>query len=369
MGEARQRTSGVVVTAPTAQPGSRANDELAAGAFGHMKGEHRATSHGGDLGEAEELFPDGPRPWIDLSTGINPVPYPLPLIPAESFSRLPSQSELAKLEAVAATAYGAHDRRAVVAAAGTQALIRVLPRLRQPGRVAVLGPTYAEHALAWERAGHAVIEVGAFGDLPNADVIVLVNPNNPDGRTQSRTDLRTLARQAAAHGGWLVVDEAFADLEDFDSLASDLPENAVLLRSFGKTYGLAGVRLGFAIANLDVAAALRRSLGPWPVSGPAIAVGCAALADAGWRRTAALARAMDARRLDQVMAGAVDRVVGGTRLFRLYELARAPALFDHLCRQGIWVRRFQHNPSWLRLAPPPPPSAWDRLEAALLTFV
>ena len=334
-----------------------------------MKSEHGAPWHGGDIGEGEGLFPGGPRPWIDLSTGINPVPYPLPPIPPESFSRLPSQSDLAALQAAAATAYGANHPRAVVAAPGTQALIELLPRLRPPGRVAVLGPTYAEHALAWRRAGHAVVEVGSFSDLADAGVVVLVNPNNPDGRRWSVAELRDLARQSAARGGWLVVDEAFADLEEVDGLASDLPENAVLLRSFGKTYGLAGVRLGFAIASLGMAAALRRSLGPWPVSGPAIAIGRVALADAGWRRAAAAARAADACRLDQVMTGVVARVVGGTRLFRLYELARAPALFDHFGRHGIWVRRFQHDAAWLRLGLPASPSAWDRLEAALLTFI
>lgn len=333
-----------------------------------MTSEHRAIWHGGDLGEGEELFPGGPRPWIDLSTGINPVPYPLPSLPPESFSRLPSPSELAELEAMAAMAYGVNDRRAVVAAPGTQALIELLPRLRPFSRVAVLEPTYGEHALAWRRAGHMVVEVGSSDDLPNAEVIVLVNPNNPDGRAWSLTDLRSLARQSALQGGWLVVDEAFADLEEVDSLAADLPENAVVLRSFGKTHGLAGIRLGFAITSLCVAAALRRSLGPWPVSGPAIVIGRVALADDGWRRAAATARAVDARRLDEVMTGVVERVVGGTRLFRLYELAGAPALFDHFGRNGIWVRRFQHDPTWLRLGLPSSASAWARLEAALRAF-
>jgi cobalamin biosynthesis protein CobC len=368
MGDAGKGTGGVVAITAAAQLRSRTQNELALAASGQMKNEHAVAWHGGDVGEGEALFPGGPRPWIDLSTGINPIPYPLPLIHPESFSRLPSRSELAELEAVAATAYGANDQRGVVAAPGTQALIELLPHLRTPGRVAVLGPTYAEHALAWSRAGHAVVEVGSFGDLPDAEVIVLVNPNNPDGRRWSLADMSDLARRSAAQGGWLVVDEAFADLEEVDSLASDLPENAVLLRSFGKTYGLAGVRLGFAIANLGVAVALRRSLGPWPVSGPAIAIGRVALADAGWRRAAAVARSADACRLDRVMTGVVERVAGGTRLFRLYELARAPALFDHFGRQGIWVRRFQHDPAWLRLGLPNSVSAWARLEAALHAF-
>jgi cobalamin biosynthetic protein CobC len=234
--------------------------------------------------------------------------------------------------------------------------------------MAVLGPTYGEHAPAWQRARHRVSEAGSLDELPDVDVFVVVNPNNPDGRTLSLDDLRGLAQRAARRRGWLVVDEAFADLEEVASLASDLPENAILLRSFGKTYGLAGVRLGFAIGHPGLMAELRRVLGPWPVSGPAIAIGRIALADPGWRHAAAVATAADACRLDRAMAPVVDRVVGGTRLFRLYELGRASALFDHLGRNGISVRRFQRSPAWLRFGLPASASAWSRLEAALRSF-
>lgn len=334
-----------------------------------MADERDGIWHGGDLREADRLFPGAPRPWIDLSTGINPVPYPLPAIPPEAFARLPAPAEVAELEAIAAAAYGAPDPRAVVAAPGTQALIELLPRLRRPGRAAVVGPTYAEHAQAWRKAGHAVAQTNALEPARDVDVMVVVNPNNPDGRRWPKAGLREAAELLARGGGWLVVDEAFADLEDdVDSLAPALPESAIVLRSFGKTYGLAGLRLGFAVASRGVADALRRALGPWAVSGPAIAIGKAALADRGWKAAAAAARAADARRLDALMAGVADRVVGGTRLFRLYELAGAPALFRHLGGSGIWTRRFQDDPSRLRLGLPASPSAWRRLEAALQPF-
>jgi cobalamin biosynthetic protein CobC len=325
--------------------------------------------HGGDLDEADATFPGGPRPWIDLSTGINPVPYPLPPLAPECFERLPTSAELAAVEQEAAHAYGVKDPGVVVAAPGTQTLIGLLPRLRPQGSVAVLGPTYGEHAAAWLRGGHRVAEARSPDELPDAQVLVVVNPNNPDGRTLTLDDLRRLAGRAVQREGWLVVDEAFADLEEVASLASDPPENTILLRSFGKTYGLAGLRLGFAIAPPAIATALRQALGPWPLSGPAIAIGRLALTDAAWRRAAARARAADALRLDQAMAAVADRVVGGTRLFRLYELARAAALFDHLGRNGIWVRRFQRNPAWLRFGLPASASAWACLEEALGTLV
>lgn len=327
--------------------------------------------HGGDLRQAERLFPNAPRPWIDLSTGINPVPYPIPPLPAEVFARLPSASEFAELEATAAVAYGAADPRTVVAAPGTQALIELLPRLRAPGRVAVVGPTYAEHALAWRKAGYVVVEATSLDPDPGVDVVVVVNPNNPDGRQWPEAVLRETADRLARGGGWLVVDKAFADLEHaelVDGTAPNPSDGAIVLRSFGKTYGLAGIRLGFAISSLAIADQVRRALGPWAVSGPAIAIGKVALADGAWKAATASARAVDARRLDDAMTGVVDRIIGGTCLFRLYEHKSAPALFHHLGRQGIWVRRFQHNVAWLRIGLPASTSAWARLETALLAF-
>jgi cobalamin biosynthetic protein CobC len=333
-----------------------------------MIGERDRIRHGGDLGEAARLFPTAPRPWIDLSTGINPVPYPVPPIPAAVFARLPSPSEIADLERTAAAAYGASDPGTVVAAPGTQALIELLPRLRPPGRVAVIAPTYAEHAHTWRKAGHAVAETTSLELARGVDVVVVVNPNNPDGRRWPEAALREAADGLARRGGWLVVDEAFADLEDdVDSLAADPPAGAIVLRSFGKTYGLAGTRLGFAIGPLATMELVRRALGPWAVSGPAIAIGKAALADREWKTSAASARAADARRLDDRMI-AVGRVAGGTRLFRLYELAGAPQLFNHLGKYGIWVRRFENEPSRLRFGLPGSTSAWARLEAALAAF-
>jgi cobalamin biosynthetic protein CobC len=213
--------------------------------------------HGGDLGEARRLFPGATEPWIDLSTGINPIPYPLPPLAPDLFARLPEPQAHGDLEAAAAEAYGADDAGCVVAAPGTQILISLLPSLRPRGRVAILGPTYAEHARAWRVAGHAVAEVGSLQAMGEVDVAVIVNPNNPDGRLVPADALRGLADRLHRRGGWLVVDEAFADFDAAESLVPALPEGAVVLRSFGKTYGLAGIRLGFAIARGPAGAMLR----------------------------------------------------------------------------------------------------------------
>ena len=116
-------------------------------------------------------------------------------------------------------------------------------------------------------------------EAADADVVVVVNPDNPTGRLLPPQALRGVAARL------LIVDEAFIDLLPHEaSLAGDLPDNAIVLRSFGKTYGLAGLRLGFAIAAVPLAQRLREELGPWAVSGPALAIGATALADDAWLR-------------------------------------------------------------------------------------
>lgn len=308
-------------------------------------------AHGGGLIAAQRRHPDAPQPWLDLSTGINPVPYPLRPIPDSAWTRLPEPEEVAALEAAAARAYGVADPACVVAAPGTQALIHLLPRLVPPGRVAVVSPTYAEHRAAWALAGHAVDDVPGLGAV--ADVTVVVRPNNPDGAVLDAAAL-------LAAGGLVVVDEAFADLEGC-SLAAHVPHpRLVLLRSFGKTYGLAGIRLGFALCDPARAAALRAAMGPWAVSGPALHAGLQALPDDAWLRAAAARLEGDCRRLDALLTSAGLSVVGGTRLFRL--AAGCGDLAPRLAAAGILVRAFAGRPGLVRFGIP---TDWSRLAAAL----
>lgn len=321
--------------------------------------------HGGRRAAARLRFPEAPAPLLDLSTGINPRPYPVGPLDAAVFADLPDPADLAALEAVAAKAYGVADPALVVAAPGTQILIDLLPLLVAPGRAAVLGPTYGGHGPAWSRAGHSLRTVGSLAELAAADYAALVNPNNPDGRQLAATDLLPLAGRLGAKGGFLVVDEAFADLEGL-GLGPHLPRpGLVVLRSFGKTYGLAGLRLGFALAEPALAGAIRAALGDWAVSGPAIAIGRAALADAGWREQAAAWSAEAAARLDALMSGAGFAVEGGCRLFRLYRHAEAARWFETLGRAGILTRPFAYRPDWLRLGLPGDEAGFARLERAL----
>ena len=289
--------------------------------------------HGGGLIAARRRFPRARGPWLDLSTGINSVPYPIPALSPAAFTRLPEPEEVAALEAAAACAYGVADPASVVAAPGSQSLIQLLPLLFPARAVAVVGPTYGEHEAAWAGAPVSIV-----ADPQPASVMIVCNPNNPDGRRHAPSNLLALTKH-----GLLVVDEAFADFEAC-SLAPALPRpGLIVLRSFGKAYGLAGLRLGFALADPAAAALIRTALGPWPVSGPAVQIGQAALADAPWRTAAAARLAQDAAALDAVLCAAGCTAIGGTRLFRLVSHPAAERLADHLGEAAILVRRFPGN--------------------------
>ncbi|HJY16087.1 MAG TPA: threonine-phosphate decarboxylase CobD [Xanthobacteraceae bacterium] len=326
--------------------------------------------HGGDLAAARRLFPGAAEPFVDLSTGINPNPYPLPRLPVEVFARLPDQDSLDGLAGAAATAYGVPSAACVAPAPGTQILLPLVCGLVPPGRAAILTPTYSEHARAAALAGHTVTEVGDLGGIGAADLVVVTNPNNPDGRLFAKGDLLDVAKILSACGGMLVVDEAFMDVGPRG--ASPAPEvgcgNIVVLRSFGKFFGLAGLRLGFALAAPPLAARLSASLGPWAVSGPALAVGVAALTDGDWIEGTRRGLAAAATRLDAILNGAGLDVVGGTTLFRLTRTDAASALFRHLGRAGILTRAFPDHATWLRFGLPAAEPDWQRLQIAMAEF-
>jgi cobalamin biosynthetic protein CobC len=274
------------------------------------------------------------------------------------------------LQETAARAYGVPDPAMVVGAPGTQLLISLLPRLLPLASVAILSPTYGEHEAAWAEAGCRIVRAGCIAAFDQAVGDVVCNPNNPDGRRTDPAQLLALADRLADRGGFLLVDEAFADLEEPPiSIAPALPHPGfIVLRSFGKIYGLAGLRLGFALASVHTAAYLRSALGPWAVSGPAIAAGRLALADSEWRRRAASRLDQDTERLDRCTSPAGLTLVGGTRLFRLYQGEDATELYDRLGRAGILARRFAGHPTWLRFGIPESEEAWSRLECALRRY-
>lgn len=323
--------------------------------------------HGGALGAAHRRYPDAPTPWVDLSTGINPVPYPIGALDPACWSRLPERDAVAALEAVAADAYRAPGPDCVVAAPGVQCLIQLLPHVFPARTVAVVGPTYEEHAFRWRASDTHVAIVPDLSAIGAVDVVVVVNPNNPDGRLIDTSALMAQARSLTARGGLLVIDESFADVASPNSsVAPQVAEDrAIVLRSFGKFFGLAGLRLGFAIASPALSQRLRDALGPWAVSGPAVAIGSRALADVSWQADARRRLASDAARLDALLRRHDLTVIGGTSLFRLARSEHALMLNDWLCKRGILARVFAGEPQWIRFGIPGTPADGARLDGAL----
>jgi len=319
--------------------------------------------HGGGVLAAARVYGHPPEQWLDLSTGINPRGWPVGEVPPEVWRRLPEAED--GLLDVAREYYGAPH---LAATAGSQAAIDALPALRPPGQVGIIAPTYAEHAHAWTRAGHAVRELGA-DDAPallnELDVLVACNPNNPTAAQLAHEALLAWHAPLAARGGWLVIDEAFADADPAPSLARDCSgPGLVVLRSPGKFFGLAGMRLGFALGWPDLVAALAERLGPWAVSHPARWVGRRALADHAWQLAERRRLAEASARLAGLLEERGLRVAGRTALFAWVPTPRAAALKEFLAARAILVRAFAH-PLGVRFGLPGSLDGWTRLTAAL----
>jgi cobalamin biosynthetic protein CobC len=327
--------------------------------------------HGGRLGQARRRFPGAAEPWIDLSTGINPVPYPARPATSAARGRLPDPEETGAVETAAARAFGV-GADAVLATAGAEAAIRLLASCLGARHVGILEPAYGGHGEAWRAVG-ATVTGFALGDLREAaerfDAVVVVNPNNPDGAILPGDALVDLAGRLGARDGWLIVDEAFVEASSAPGVAASVgshwaAERLIALRSFGKFYGLPGLRLGFVTAHSDLIARLRLRLGEWPVGADAIAAGLQAYADEVWATKTRRRLAEEAARLDALLVRSGMEVVGGTSLFRLAAADNAQNRFMRLAEAGILTRPFDYAPHWLRFGLPHP-DHWPRLEATL----
>ncbi|QOY95167.1 threonine-phosphate decarboxylase [Massilia sp. UMI-21] len=320
--------------------------------------------HGGKLREAARLY--GRDDWLDLSTGINPLGYPAPALPADAWHRLPEPDPA--LVAAACACYGAPD---LLPVAGTQAAIQALPRLRAPSRVTVSAPSYAEHAHAWGKHGHRLrlaAHAGLEAAIDSSDVVVVVNPNNPTGAAIAPGRLLDWAVRLAPRGGWLVVDEAFGDTDPALSVAAHTAQpGLIVLRSVGKFFGLAGLRLGFVGAEAATLQALADLLGPWAVSGPAQTVALQALRDTAWQRASFARLQLAGRRMRSLLEAHGIRATG-TPLFHWWPEAQPEAFHTHLARQGIWCRLFREAGRGIRVGLPPDEAGWERLQAALHTW-
>ncbi len=325
--------------------------------------EQSLLEHGGRVRAAAQRYGIPESDWLDLSTGINPNGWPVPAVPQEIWQHLPQDDD--ELHAAAQGYYGTSR---LLAVAGSQAAIQALPRLRAPAHVALVAPSYAEHAHAWLRQGHQVTPMSAAEILCIGDAVqvaVIVNPNNPSGRLFHRDELLRLHEKLAARGGWLIVDEAFMDATPEHSLASACPQaGLIVLRSVGKFFGLAGVRVGFLLAEQKLLHALAALLGPWPVAAPSRYVTTHALRDSAWQQTTRHALAQAAQRLSDLLKQHGLPPEGGCALFQWVTCGDAASVHEQLARQAVLTRLFD-APRSLRFGLPRDEAQWARLTAAL----
>ncbi len=306
--------------------------------------------HGGGLDVAVRTFGGARGDWLDLSTGINPTPYPLADISGNAWTALPDEGAIARLTDAARAFWSVPAEAGILPVPGASAAIAQIPRLATPNRVWIPAPTYNEHAASFLQEGWEVTP-----EPGSCEASVLVNPNNPDGRLWHAEDTIGTLR---------IFDESFCDVTpDATLMAEASKPGTLILKSFGKFWGLAGLRLGFVIGDVVLLHRLSAMLGPWAVSGPALEIGCQALEDVNWANATRDRLRADAARLDGLMSDK-GHLVGGTSLFRLYDVGGAERVQTELAKSHIWSRVFPYNSRWLRLGLPPADS-WDRLEQAL----
>ena len=319
--------------------------------------------HGGGVIAASKRYGIPADGWLDLSTGINPNGWPVPQIPPAVWRRLPEAED-----GLIAAASAHYQTDCVLPVAGSQAVIQTLPKLRAPCRVGVLAPSYNEHRHAWLRANHAVenIAVDAIdAAIARLDVMVICNPNNPTAVSFAPETLLAWCARLAARGGWLIVDEAFVDATPALSVARHIGESGlIVLRSIGKFFGLAGIRVGFLLAWQELLSAVQSELGPWAVSGPGRWVATQALKDRNWQIAARDQLHQSSQRLQALLSNYEFAPSGSAALFVWVQTDTAAAMHEALARQGILARYFA-TPTSIRFGLPGDPVAWRRLEQAL----
>lgn len=353
--------------------------------------------HGGALNAAAEFFGMPRQQWLDISTGINPTSWPVPEVPSYVWQRLPEdqQNSDESLEQAALAHYvnnNALADRQVAAAnilpcAGSQQGIRLLPFLyanqhghKSEAKVWVTSGSYAEHGIAWEEQGHRVRKVACdkisqlLTQQP-VDVLILLNPDNPSGHRWPAEQLLKWWSILRRRGGWLIVDEAFMDMTPEHSIAAEVErEGLFVLRSLGKFFGLAGLRLGFVLAAKKNTQRLHKMLGPWVVSHPAQYLGNLALRDNAWINKQRYELAQQSLRLASLLEQHTRCQCDGTDLFQTLYHEQSENLFNQLAQQGILVRFLSATskaPAGLRFGlPSNNAESWQRLDDALsqLTF-
>ncbi len=305
--------------------------------------------HGGNLDKAIKLYGGNKNEWIDLSTGINPDPYNFPAIKSCELRDLPTSSDIQSLEELIKTEFKTNSE--VVLTPGSQIAINLLPFLMKIKKVGILSPTYEDYAFIFKNSGFSVTECKNLNQLIKTDVAIIVNPNNPDGRIYTLKELLNLSQRMKL----LIIDESFIEASDAISVMSYINKhtsNIIVIKSFGKFFGLAGLRLGFVFSGKEIIDKFRFICGAWPVSSIAIKIASKALKDGEWIKYNKINLFKRANSLDKLLREIDFKNIGGTTLFRLYSTENNVLAQKMLAKKYIWTRAFTYSKKWLRIGIP-----------------
>ncbi len=306
-------------------------------------------NHGGDIDRAISIYGGKQKDWIDLSTGINPEIYPIPKFSESDWRNLPTLTEIKKLKSIIKFEYNTFSH--VSLTPGSQIAINLLPGLLKKREVTILEPTYGDYLESFVNAQFKVRSCKTFKELFNAKIAVIVNPNNPDGRSYYINDLLLLSKKV----DMLIIDESFIETPGKISLISQINEstnNIIVIKSFGKIFGLAGLRLGFVFSGKNLISRFNKVLSSWPVSNLSIIIASRAIKDKKWIKDTLIKLKKRAKALDDIIESVNFRVIGGTNLFRLYYTPDAILAQSFLAKKLIWSRIFFYSKKWLRLGIP-----------------
>lgn len=322
--------------------------------------------HGGSLDHMKRVFPSAPAPWLDLSTGINPWPYPLSNIHISDLHHLPTKTSLENCRDAMSAAFLC-PAETILPTPGSEILIRLLPTVLKPPTIAVLSPSYNDHTYTWKKAGCSVIQAkNPMEHIDNVDCIILCNPNNPDGRTFDFETLTTLHAAMRKRNGWLILDEAYIDLYPHLSFTSQAgSNNLIILKSLGKFYGLAGLRLGALIAPQSILEAMSERLGVWSISDLVLNIGAEVYQNSTWKLQTRTHLKNASVRLNTLLSHSGLTIAGSTDLFSFISTPNSHHLWKRLAQEGIYTRRFAWSESHLRIGIPPSDQAETRLANAL----
>lgn len=333
--------------------------------------------------------PPAPGPHVDLALDANvgvarrpSSPWAFPGLGPEDLSRYPSTGEL---DRALARLHGVDADRVVVTNGADDAIDRVCRAAIEPGREAVLHrPTFEMIERGVRLAGGEVRSVAwQDGQFPvracvraigrQTSLVALVSPNNPTGGVIPRTDMLEVVRAAGRAGALVLIDLAYVEFADEDPTRTLLEEpNAVVVRTFSKARGLAGARVGYALASPEVAQWLRTVGGPYPVSSVSAALALASLGQP---------QSLDA--YVETVRAERGRLAEVLRLLRCEALGSQANFVTARCRDarfvrralgslGIAVRGFPSHPQldgFVRITLPGNGPAFERLADALRTVL